>query len=291
MSVTLGMRYLSAVLLVLSAFDASSVELNRSTDDDLIGIQDEDDRFKEQSYPHGEKARIYRGVGAIQCTDESKSPESRLSGSTASLVVSNKLVITAAHTLLNDDGSTKFSLDKCSFRIYSDEGKIARYEQKELRSQLVKLWPRSRSNFDHVNKETDWVIAELKDRIPGVFKLGLRMHTPARNEPFRVCQFNLDLPDKTVKRCMEGVIRNFGTENSQNNPNLVIHDVDTWAGGSGAPLVSLDDDTHIYGMIIEVYAGSKNMKYDVNQRFVTALLLTQDFMDTFGAALREVEGR
>jgi hypothetical protein len=114
---------------------------------------------------------------------------------------------------------------------------------------------------------------------------------PRVGQRTRLCSYSDDLVDnKRIKRCLEGVIRDSGADSKiVANAKLVLHDIDSYHGSSGGPLIWLTgEEDEIFGMQVGMYPGTKYdhpirervyEEYDVNKRFNAAMYFTDDFIN------------
>jgi trypsin-like peptidase len=258
------MKALTIVLLVL-ALDAHAV---------VIG---NDDRYTPAAKQTPE---LYRGVGFLDCISRTDKEDA-----TGSLIFNDRMIVTVAHLFFNNDGSKKFGPSDCTFNVSSNQGEILATVRVEA------VWPYSKHVGSSSTQHKDALIARLVAPVRGVHLLTLRSIMPRVGQKMRLCSYSDDLVDnKRIKRCLEGVIRDSGADSKiAANARLVLHDIDSYHGSSGGPLIRLtDEEDEIFGMQVSMFPGTKYDRpirervyeeYDVNKRFNAAMYFTDDFIN------------
>lgn len=223
---------------------------------------------------------LYRGVGFLDCISRIDKEDA-----TGTLIVNNRMIVTVAHLFFNGDGSKKFSPSDCTFNISSNQGEILATVRVDA------VWPYSKHVGSRSTQHKDALIARLVAPVRGVRVLSLRSVMPRVGQRTRLCSYSDDLVDnKRIKRCLEGVIRDSGADSKiVANAKLVLHDIDSYHGSSGGPLIWLTgEEDEIFGMQVGMYPGTKYdhpirervyEEYDVNKRFNAAMYFTDDFIN------------
>ena len=254
-----------AIVLLILALDAQAV---------VIG---NDDRYTTAAKQTPE---LYRGIGFVDCIGRNHKEDA-----TGSLVVNDRMIVTVAHLFFRGDGSKKFSPSECTFNISSNQGEVL------ATARIDAVWPYSKHAASPSTQHKDALIARLVTPVSGVYLLKLRSIMPSVGQKTRLCSYSDDLVDnKRIKRCLEGVIRNFGADSKLvANPRLILHDIDSYHGSSGGPLIWLTGkEDEIVGMQISMFPGTKYDRplrervyeeYDVNKRFNVAMYFTDDFIN------------
>ena len=269
MSISQGTRFGSygialAIVPLILALNAQAV---------VIG---DDDRYTPAAKQTPE---LYRGVGFLDCVSPTDKEDA-----TGSLIVNNRMVVTVAHLFFNKDGSKKFLPSDCTFNISSNQGEVL------ATARIDAVWPYSKHVGLHSAPHKDALIARLAMPVEGVSLLRLRSIAPRVGQKTRLCSYSDDLVDnRTIKRCLEGVIRNFGTDSRVvANARVVLHDIDSYHGSSGGPLIWLSGkEDEVFGIQVSMFPGMKYdhpirervyEEYDVNKRFNVAMFFTDEFI-------------
>ena len=256
---------ISAIVLLMLTLNAQAV---------VIG---NDDRYTPAAKQTPE---LYRGVGFLNCVSPTDKEDA-----TGSLVVNSRMIVTVAHLFFNNDGSRKFSPNDCTFNVSSNQGEVLATVSVDA------VWPYSKHVGSHSTQHKDALIARLVAPVRGVHLMSLQSIVPSVGQKARLCSYSDDLVDNNkIKRCLEGVIRNVGTDSKiVANARVVLHDIDSYHGSSGGPLIRLTDkEDEIFGIQVSMFPGTKYDRpirdrvygeYDVNKRFNVALYFTDDFIN------------